>query len=179
MGAFLIAGFCVLISSVFLPTEQLELGNYSWWVRACLDEKCSNDARGDLSPGWSFTLVQPTPPAKFGLVPCGRVSDNPDTPWNEREPCQIKHIFLLLRNIIDLLLWRIGLTILVLLTIATGVVYYFSMGAPTTMVKVKSILKSAGIGYGIVFLAWLILNLLLSILGYQFQIFGHWWQIKF
>ena len=177
VGTKVIQPEIVYSPSVFLDLECL--GKYTWWVRACLDKNCSNDARGDLSPGWSFNFIQPTPPAKFGLVPCGRASDNPNTPWNEREHCQIKHIFILLRNIIDLLLWRIGLTILALLIIATGVVYYFSMGAPTTMVKVKSILKSAGIGYGIVFLAWLILNLLLSILGYQFQILGHWWQIKF
>ena len=69
--------------------------------------------------------------------------------------------------------------ILVLLVIATGVVYYFSMGAPTTMAKVKSILKSAGMGYAIIFLAWIIINLILSILGYKIGIFGKWWQIKF
>ncbi|PIV41664.1 MAG: hypothetical protein COS26_03250, partial [Candidatus Nealsonbacteria bacterium CG02_land_8_20_14_3_00_40_11] len=67
----------------------------------------------------------------------------------------------------------------VLLAVATGVIYYFSMGAPTTMVKVKSLLKSAGIGYGIVFLAWIIINLILAVLGFKVDFFGHWWQISF
>jgi len=53
------------------------------------------------------------------------------------------------------------------------------MGAPTTMVKVKSLLKSAGIGYGIVFLAWIIINLILAVLGFKVDFFGHWWQISF
>ena len=161
--------------SVFLTLECL--GKYHWSVRACLDKDCQET--GDWSGPWLFNFVQPTPVGKAGLVPCGRTIDYPETPWNEREPCQFKHIFILLKNIIDLLLWRIGLMILVLLVIATGVVYYFSMGAPTTMAKVKSILKSAGMGYAIIFLAWIIINLILSILGYKIGIFGKWWQIKF
>jgi hypothetical protein len=162
-------------SSVLLSLECL--GKYHWSVRACLDKNCQET--GDWSGPWLFNFVQPTPVGKAGLVPCGRTIDYPETPWNEREPCQFKHIFILLKNIIDLLLWRIGLMILVLLAIATGVVYYFSMGAPTTMAKVKSILKSAGMGYAIIFLAWIIINLILSILGYKIGIFGKWWILSF
>ena len=160
---------------LLLPLECL--GKYHWSVRACLDKDCQET--GDWSGPWLFNFVQPTPVGKAGLVPCGRTIDYPETPWNEREPCQFKHIFILLKNIIDLLLWRIGLMILVLLVIATGVVYYFSMGAPTTMAKVKSILKSAGMGYAIIFLAWVIINLILSILGYKIGIFGRWWMFSF
>jgi len=160
-------------NSAFLPTEQLDLGEYTWYVQACLDKDCNES--GGWS-GWSFTLVQSTPPAKFGLVPCGRHSDNPETPWNERDPCEFKHIFLLLKNILDLLLWRVGLVVLVLLAMATAVIFYFSMGAPTTMAKVKSILKSAGTGYAIVLLAWIIINLILRILGFTM---GAWWMLPF
>ena len=174
VGTKIIGPTIISSPSVLLNLECL--GEYQWSVRACLDEACLEP--GTWSSAWSFELVQPIPVGKAGLVPCGRATDYPETPWNEREQCQIKHIFILLRNIIDLLLWRIGLTILGLLILATGVVYYFSMGAPTTMVRVKSILKSAGIGYGITFLAWVIINLILAILGYRVGIFGHWWQIK-
>jgi len=163
-------------SPSFLLTLEC-LGKYNWSVRACLDKNCQET--GDWSGPWSFNFVQSTPVGKAGLVPCGRAIDYPETPWNEREPCQFKHIFILLRNIIDLFLWRIGLTILVLLAIATGVVYYFSMGAPTTMAQVKSILRTAGIGYGIIFLAWMIINMVLVILGYKVGVFGRWWEIKF
>lgn len=162
------------ITSSNLAYLNLEcLGKYRWSVRACLDSNCQEV--GDWASPWIFYFVQPTPPAKFGLVPCGRASDAPNTPWNEREACQFKHVFLLLKNILDLFLWRIGLIILVLLAIATGVVYYLSMGAPTTMAQVKSLLKSAGTGYAIILLAWIIINLILKILGYKFQ----WWIITF
>lgn len=150
------------------------LGNYIWWVRGCLDRNCGET--GDLAGPWRFNLIQQGGGGEKGLIPCGRNYDNPDTPYNEREPCQIKHIFLLVKNILDFILWRLGLIILVFLTIATGVIYYFSMGAPTIMARVKSLLKSAGVGYGIIFLAWLIINWILAILGFQL---GHWWQIIF
>ncbi len=153
------------------------LGGYQWTVRACLDQGCQQ--AGNWSPLWHFTVIQPTPAAAGGIVPCGRSYDDPTTPYNEREACQFKHLFLLLKNILDFLLWRLGLIILVLLSVATGVIYYFSMGAPQTMGRVKSILKSAVIGYLIILLSWLIINWALAILGFQIGIFGRWWQITF
>jgi hypothetical protein len=160
------------------------LGEYQWSVRACLDEKCSEDGAGEWA-NWRFSLVQPTGVCKPGLVPCGRTCNIPETPWDERDPCQIKHLFLLLRNILDFLFWRVGSIILVLLVIITGIIYYFSVFSPeilgewAAIANVRRIWKSAGIGYGIIFLAWLIINLFLAIIGYKFQIFGHWWEIKF
>jgi hypothetical protein len=174
-GSEVIPQTIVFSNSSFLDLKCL--GEYQWSFRACLDKEC-NETSG-WSDFWHFNFLQPPLPEEKGLIPCGRSYDFPDTPWNEREPCQFEHIFILLKNILDLLLWRIGLIILVLLAIATGVIYYFSMGAPTTMAQVKSILKSAGIGYTIIFLAWIILNLILAILGYQTGIFGRWWQIIF
>lgn len=153
------------------------LGQYHWSARACLDMNCQET--GDWAGPWAFNFVQTTPPAVHGLVLCGRITDDPDTLWDEKEPCQFKHLFLLLKNILDFLLWRLGLIILVLLVIAVGVIYYFSTGAPTAMMKVKSILKSAGMGYLIIFLAWIFINLFLAIIGFQAGIFGHWWEIKF
>lgn len=161
--------------SAFIPTEELELGEYSWHVQACLDRDCQETSQS--GGPWYFTLVQEE--CKKGLVPCGRDCNVAETPWNERDSCQFKHIFLLLKNILDFILWRLGLIVLVLLAIATGVIYYFSMGAPTTMVKVKSLLQSAGKGYGIILLAWIITNLVLAILGFQVSVFGRWWEITF
>ena len=175
-GAQKIPPTIVSTNSALLPIGELELGNYTWWVKACLDEKCQET--GEPAGPWHFTLVQGEGYQEKGIVPCGRDYDDPRTPWNEREPCQFKHIFIMLKNILDFVLWRLGLIILVLLVIATGVIYYFSMGAPQTMVKVKSLLKSAGTGYGIIFLAWIIINMLLAILGYQWEL-GDWWQISF
>jgi hypothetical protein len=171
-----------IIPSTITPSNSIFvslgcLGEYNWRAQACLDNNCNEV--GDWSSVWRFTLVQPPPPTQLGLVPCGRISDNPNTPWNERDPCQLKHIFILLRNIIDLLLWRIGLIILILLVIATGLLYYFSLGRLITMEQIKSLWRAAGIGYAILLLAWTMINLLLALLGYHFGIFGYWWEITF
>jgi len=113
------------------------------------------------------------------LVPCGRSSDNPDTPWNERDSCQFKHLFILFKNIIDFLLWRVTLIILLLLVIATAIIFYFSIGAPALIIDSRGVWRAAGKGYAIIFMSWIIINLVLNILGYQIGIFGQWWQINF
>ncbi len=158
-------------SSVFVPFKCL--GTYNWLVRACLDEDC-NEA-GDWSPVWSFNYNQPLPPPKFGFVPCARNSDNPVTPWNEREACQFKHIFITARIILDFLLWRLGIIALVFLMIASFFVSYFSFGSSTTPLKIKSIWKAAGLGYLIMFFAWIVVNFILMAFGFS----DIWWVISF
>ncbi len=160
--------------SAYLPDLEKEK-QYQWKVRSCYDLTATDQVCGDWSNEQSFQVGEITVSAG-GFVPCGRKTDNPNTSYDETESCQLKHIFLLIKNILDFILWRLGLIILALLTLAVGVIYYFSMGAPATMIQVKSILKSAGIGYGIIFLAWLIINWILVILGFQL---GNWWQINF
>jgi hypothetical protein len=167
----------VSTNSALLPINKMDLGNYTWWIQSCLDKECEEVS--SLAGPWHFTLVEGESFTEKGIVPCGRNYDDPRTPWNEKESCQIKHFFIMLKNIIDFVLWRLGMIVLTLLTIATGVIYYFSTGAPQTMVKVKTIWKSAGTGYAVVFVGWIIINLLLAILGYQPETFGDWWQITF
>lgn len=149
------------------------LGTYNWWLRSCLDINCVETSI--LSPMLTFTFIQPIPPAQFGLVPCGRVSDSPETLWNERDPCEIKHIFLLLKNIIDFVLWRVGLIALALLIIFTAVTSYFSLGAPGTIINIKQIWQRAGTGYLIMFLAWWIINIIVNIIGFT----DTWWSLPF
>jgi len=150
------------------------LGDYQWQVQACLDKDCQET--GDWSPLWSFTLSQKEVPGGVGIVPCGRTYDNPKTAWNEREACQIKHLFLILKIILDFLLLRLGIIILILLIVLSGILFYISMGAPETISQIKLIWNAAGIGYGIILFAWIIVSLFLAIVGFKL---GPWWQIKF
>jgi len=156
------------------------LGEYTWKVQACLDKDCKEAGAGKESLPHKFTLSQATPPPgkEKGLVPCGRDYDDPNTPWNEREQCQIKHLFLLIRNILDFLLWKVATILLILALVATGVMFYISKGETTIILQVKSAFKWIAIGYVLIFLAWSIINFLLALAGFQFQIFGHWWEIK-
>jgi len=166
-----------IVSSNSVRISLKCLGTYNWWLESCLDQNCTKIS--DSTPGLRFTLIQPVPPAQFGLVPCGRISDIPDTPWNERDQCEIKHVFLLIKNIIDFALWRVGLFALALLVIFTAAVSYFSLGAPGTVVNIKQIWQRAGTGYLIMFLAWIIINLITMALGFRVELLGRWWSLPF
>jgi len=166
------------------PSVSLPLtcrGDYQWQVRACLDVSCQES--GEYSSLQAFTFAAKEAPAEaqgWGLVPCGRTTDDPSTLlWDETEKCQFKHLFVILFSIIDLFLWKIIPLILVLLALASGVIFYFSsqMQTPDPLVKVKSLWKSAGIGLVIIFFSWIIISLFLTIFGYQVGVFGPWWQI--
>ena len=171
-GQQIISSQTALSNSVSIYLECL--GRYSWKVRSCLDSTCQN-AGAWVSPPWTFTYVQPAPPEQFGILPCNRASDDPDTPWNERNRCEIKHVILVFKNIIDLILWRIGLIVLALLVVFTAIIYFFSLGTPSTIANVKSLWKRAGQGYAIMLLSWVIINLLVRLVGFTDQ----WWVIPF
>lgn len=156
------------------------LGDYEWQVITCLDENCQES--GDQSL-WRYKLFQAESEnnegeIKSSLVPCGRNVDDPNTPWNERESCQIKHFFIMIFKIIDFFLWKIVPIVLILLIIASGIIFYFSLQLEGTepLIKIKSLWKATAIGCGIVFLAWTIVSFVLNLFNYQTGIFGPWWK---
>lgn len=157
-------------------TELLCLGNYQWQVRGCLDENCQET--GEWSGLWSFLLSKEGAEEK-GLVPCGRNVNNPDTPWNEKEPCQIKHLFLGVKIIFDFIFLRLIPIAIVLLTLTTAFIFYSSIstGSANPLAKVKSLWRSAIIGILIIAFAWTLVNILLKLVGYQVGIFGNWYQL--
>ncbi|MFH1582348.1 MAG: pilin [bacterium] len=153
------------------------LGKYQWRIRPCMDINCQDTGNWSELINFSFVKGEASSQA-IGLVPCGRNEDNPETSWNERETCQFKHIFLLIRNIVDFILWTFGPLALGVLVLGTGLMFYFSIKFQDSLflTRIKLIWKAAGIGYGILFLSWTILNLFLRIVGFQIGIFGQWWQ---
>lgn len=168
-----------ITSSPNFTLNEICLGDYQIRVRSCLDKDCN--IASDYSQVFNFTAKTQPGAEGAGLVPCGRssFSDNPGTPYNEREPCQIKHIGFLLQNILDFLLWRLGLIVLGIYSIMSGAIAYFSLGGVNTLQRIKSIWKSAGIGYLILLLSWTLVNLVMSLAGFQAQFFGRWWQLPF
>ncbi len=149
------------------------MGQYQVQIAACIDSNCSQKGPVNMQ---TFSVKEP-PAAGGGLVPCGRNANDPSTPWDEREPCQIKHIFLLFQNLISFVLWKLSVVIVALYAVATGVIFYTSFGGVETLAKVKSIWKAVGVGLAIMFFAWLFLNLLLGILGFNVNIFGRWYEL--
>jgi hypothetical protein len=162
------------------PISLKCLGDYEWKMRSCFDEECTET--GDWTSSVSFSFVdENAEPPSYGLVPCGKIGNNPNTTWDERDSCEVKHIFLLIRNIIDFMLWEFAPLMLGVLVLGTGLMFYFSIRFqdPIFLVRVKAVWRYAGIGYGIMFLSWTALNIFLRIIGFQIGIFGNWWQIGF
>ena len=143
-------------------------------VKGCLDENCYH--YGDYYE-LSFTIAEEKVPDRPPLVPCGLAFDHPDTLWDEREACQIKHFPIILQAIINFFLWELIPLLLVLLTLATGAIFYFSIGGKKTIPLIKRIWRAFGIGLGIIFFAWLIVSFILALFGYQVGIFGVWYRV--
>ena len=81
----------------------------------------------------------------------------------------------MLKVVIDFLLFRLAPLALVLLAVASGVIFYFSikMESPTPLAKVKSLWKAAAIGFGILLFSWFLISFIFTLFGYQF---GPWWR---
>jgi len=129
-----------------------------------------------------FVLSAPLFPvdaqAQYGLVPCGVDRDNPDTlNWNETDPCELKHTFLLIKNLIDFTLWKLVPLIIAIMVVATGAIFYFQLGDVSVLATVRRIWHYVGIGVLILLFSWLFLNFFLGILGFDINIFGTWTEI--
>lgn len=167
-------------TSLKKTTTGLPIGNYSWAVRSC-DTSPGTDIN---CGGWSTTEVFEIilAPAEFsgGFIPCGREIDDASTPgYDESDPCGVSHIFLLLKNLLDFVLWKLSLFIILGMAVFTGAISYFSFGRGKILVSIKSLWKSVFIGYLIALFAWFGVNLVLNLLGFQTKIFGQWWQLPF
>lgn len=149
------------------------LGNYKWSVQACMDQAC--DDAGPVSPDWTFTLAGDGAPknGSYGLGVCSQPFDNPGTPYDEREACQPKHFLLVIEKIINFLLFNLAFWLLPFLGVATGLIFYKSLGGPEVWQTIKSWWRAIGIGYALLFLAWTITGMLLRAFG----ITAPWWKL--
>ncbi|MDP4007289.1 MAG: hypothetical protein Q8P55_01695, partial [bacterium] len=165
------------------PTNLQCFGSYTLKVLGCIDTdntKTQCIEQGEVA-SHTFTIGASSAPTGFGgLVPCGRENFNGDTPWDDREPCGIQHIFLGLWTLLNFVLWRLTPILLVLGTMATGAVLYFlSYNAPELLAQIKSGWKAFGVGVLIMLFSWFLLNLLLGLLGFDVTIFGRWYEVVF
>ena len=177
-----------LVGSEIIPAKTVSvnsdaiklgcLGQYQWQSRSCLDQNCTETSNWS-EPFWTFSLTEPQGIGRGGLVPCGRAVDNPKTPWNEREPCQIRHLIVLVKTLVDFFFGRVIPAAFVILTIASAIILYvpFASGGAMPLAKIKMLWRSAGISLLTVAFAWLLINWLLSLIGYQISIFGNWYQL--
>lgn len=113
-------------------------------------------------------------PSTFGgLVPCGRNENDPNTAWDDSAPCNLCFAFQMAKNILDYIFFlTVGLAIFIF--VIAGLFYAFSMGNPGRIEKAKQAITLAIIGLAIIFIAWLIVNVVLAALGYTHPFGGSW-----
>lgn len=108
-------------------------------------------------PVVSFAQGQNTP--NKGLVPCGTTT-NP-------EPCEFKHVMILVNTIIQFTLFVLVLPISAIMFAYSGFLFLTSGGESSQRTKAKKVFSSVAIGVIIAVAAWLIVKLLLSLLGFD------------
>jgi hypothetical protein len=104
---------------------------------------------GTLIVGPLIALAQP-------LVPCDITTGN---------PCQFCHIFVLFRNILDFLFFRIVPPLAILMVATAGMYFIFAGGQVSNIEKAKSILQGTVISLLIIYGAWLVVNLFFMVIG--------------
>lgn len=126
----------------------------------------------NLSIACSITF----PDITTGLVPCGRLSDNPATgDIDESKACSLCALFYMLKNIINFVLdLAVGIGVFIL--IVAGLLYALSTGNPRNIELAKSAISSVIAGLAIVFIAWLAIAVILQAMGYANV--GTWNQVS-
>jgi len=158
------SGDTSLITGVVLD----QAGTHTFWLEAFDGEKTSRDR----------IVIEYGAPERFGLIPCGIIIDNPDTPYNETADCEFRHAFLLLHNVVTFALWKMVPLLIALMVVLTGAIMYFQLGDVNTLVLVKRIWRHVGIGVLILLFSWLLLNFLLGIFEFNITIFGKWYELE-
>ena len=128
---------------------------------------------GDIAVPPCVATVNIVPPPIGGIVPCGRMINNPDTPYNETDSCTLCHIFIMLQ-IISTFVTEIGGIIAVFFLVMGGLIYATSAGNQGRMDSGKKAITWAIFGLAIVFFAWLLITDVLSIFGYINPMGGQW-----
>lgn len=119
-----------------------------------------------------------------GLVPCGNPQDDPSTPGiDESKPCQFCHFFVLFKNIIDFVLFKIVPPLAILMIVVAGAMYMLAyieaIGNPNWISQAKSLIWAVVIGLIIIYGAWLLVNLFFQIIGVEsWTNLKNWWQIN-
>ena len=108
-----------------------------------------------------------------GLVPCGRMVNDPNTAWDDTASCEFCHGIMLLNQGMNFML-GIASVVAILALVITGFLFITSTGNPERRNSAKTTFKWIIIGFLILFLSWLIVDFILSAWGYLDPLGGEW-----
>ena len=101
-----------------------------------------------------------------GIVPCGRLKDNPATFWPELQPCNICHIVILASEIINFLMGLVSL-ITILAIVVAGIIHVKAGGDTSLILAAKQNMNKILYGFVVVFVAWAIVNVSMILFGFN------------
>ncbi len=111
-----------------------------------------------------------------GLIPCGRSCDDSTTAWNESEDCTLCHGILMSQLIIEFLVKLAGVAAMIAIAIG-GFLYMFAAGNQGAIDTAKSVIKNVLIGFILVFIAWALIDTILTMFGYIDPVGGDWYEM--
>lgn len=114
--------------------------------------------------------------SSVGFIPCGKNTDDPDTAWNECDACDLCAMVLMGQLSITFLI-KVAATAATLAVLFAGYVYVFAVGKSDLIGLAKKMMVHALIGFLIIFLAWAIVDSLLTTLGYIDPMGDSWYTI--
>ncbi len=140
-------------------------GTYTYMIYPCVDTNCSD--RGEAIQGTFLIKATGSSETIANFRVCGQNSDNLDTGYDETAECSIGSFFLVVKLIINFLLFKVAFLLLPVLAMISGGMFYLGMKGKDTIPTIKNMWKYAGWGYGIMFMAWLLVSWLIAATGYE------------
>lgn len=114
------------------------------------------------------------------IVPCGRKTDDiGTTEIDETDQCTLCHLFIMSKNIFDLMFSLLIVTAILFITIG-GILYIVSTGNSTLTGMAKNIIKKTLIGFALMLGGWLLVYTLLVFLsaGDMVGTGGNWYEFN-
>jgi len=93
-----------------------------------------------------------------GLVPCGVSENNPATVIDETAPCSLCHLYVLVQNVLDFIMWIIAPIVAVLAVGWAGFKIMISGEKPGLRAEGFKIIQTTIIGLAIMFAGWVLIN---------------------
>lgn len=121
-----------------------------------------------------FPAVAPEVVCYDGFVPCGKEvwygtmgpgGKCQGTLSEKPLQCQLCHFFVMIDGMIDYLLVKIIPPVAVLMIVIMGVMYYFGGAKPELLSRSKTVIKTIIIGLALIYGAYMIIGIFLSVLG--------------
>ncbi|MEK7154260.1 MAG: putative Ig domain-containing protein, partial [Patescibacteria group bacterium] len=112
-----------------------------------------------------------------GLVPCGRLCDDPTTPEDETRPCTTCDVFALASRVINFVLFTLVPIIAVLFYLIGGLMILLSRGSPGLVATGKNFFWNTTWGLVIIFGSWMIVNTVIKSIAKDKDISDSWFKI--